>query len=152
MLLHYIYIYIYIYLVQLSIDQTLDYSIRLVSGSGFGRYEGRLEVYHKYHWKTVCDDGWGWEESDVVCKSLGYYLGAQDYNHGARYGQGSGEILLDDVVCTGTESSLLYCQHSGVHNHNCRHSEDIGVKCASMKLCVLSYLVTMVYVLYTYIF
>ena len=94
----------------------------------------------------MCDDGWGWEESDVVCKSLGYSLGAQSYKHGAHYGQGSGEILLDDVVCTGTESSLLYCQHRGVHNHNCGHSEDIGVKCASMKLCVLSYLVTMVYV------
>ena len=84
----------------------------------------------------MCDDGWGWEESDVVCKSLGYSLGAQSYTHGAPYGQGTGEILLDDVVCTGTESSLLHCRHSGVHNHNCRHSEDIGVKCASMKLCV----------------
>ena len=114
----------------------IGYSIRLVSGPGFGRYEGRLEVYHKYQWKSVCDDGWGWEESDVVCKSLGYSLGAQSYKHGAYYGQGSGEILLDDVVCSGTESSLLHCQHRGVHNHNCHHSEDIGIKCASMKLCV----------------
>ena len=66
-----------------------------------------------------------------------YYLGAQSYKKGTYYGQGSGEILLDDVVCTETESSLLHCQHPGVHNHNCRHSKDIGIKCASMKLCVL---------------
>ena len=78
----------------------------------------------------MCDDGWGWEESDVVCKSLGYPLGAQKYYHGAHYGQGSGLILLDDVVCTGRESSLQYCKHAGFHIENCGHHEDVSVKCA----------------------
>jgi len=54
----------------------------------------------------VCDDGWGWEESNVACKSLGY-AGAQMYRHGSYYGRGTGEILLDDVVCTGREGA--YC-------------------------------------------
>ena len=84
----------------------VDYSIRLVSGPGFELYEVRVEVDHR-----------GWEESDVVCKSLGYFLGAQNFYHGAHYCPGSGEILLDDVVCTGSESSLLYCKHRGVHIH-----------------------------------
>ena len=64
-------------------------TIYVVTGPGFGHYEGRLEVFYNYQWKTVCDDGWGWEESAVVCKSLGYSLGAQSYNHGAQHGQGS---------------------------------------------------------------
>lgn len=106
------------------------YSIRLVSGAGFGRNEGRLEVYHGYQWKSVCDDYWDWEESDVACKSLGYSLGAQNYYHGAHYGQGHGSILLDDVQCTGRERSLLHCRHQGIHLHNCGHHEDIGIKCA----------------------
>ena len=108
----------------------VDYSIRLVNRPGHEPYEGRVEVYHGGEWKSVCDDGWGWEESDVVCKSLGYSLGAQRFYHGAHYCPGSGEILLDDVVCTGSESSLLYCKHNGIHIHNCGHHEDIGVKCA----------------------
>ena len=108
----------------------VDYSIRLVSGPGLEHYEGRVEVYHGGEWKSVCDDRWGWEESDVVCKSLNYSLGAQRFYHGAHYGRGFGEILLDDVNCTGSENSLLYCKHRGVHIHNCAHSEDIGVKCA----------------------
>ena len=80
----------------------------------------------------MCDDGWGWEESDVVCRSMGYPLGAQNYAHGAHFGQGSGKILLDDVVCTGREKNLLYCRHGGIHKHDCSHGEDIGIVCASM--------------------
>ena len=75
----------------------------------------------------MCDDGWEWEESDVVCKSLGYPLGAQYYYHSARYGQGSGLILLDNVDCTGSESSLLYCKHRGFHVEDCSHGEDVSV-------------------------
>ena len=47
----------------------------------------------------------------------------------ATYGQGTGAIVLDDLLCTGTESSLFDCTHSGVNIHNCGHSEDAGVRC-----------------------
>ena len=38
-------------------------------------------------------------------------------------------ILLDDVVCTGSESALFECAHQPVYTHNCGHSEDVGVRC-----------------------
>ena len=47
----------------------------------------------------------------------------------AFYGEGSGQILLDDVNCVGTEIQLLQCPHSGIGIHNCGHHEDAGVVC-----------------------
>ena len=46
-----------------------------------------------------------------------------------RYGQGSGPIFLDDVLCMGRETRLADCQHQGVASHNCHHYDDAGVVC-----------------------
>ena len=45
----------------------------------------------------------------------------------AHFGAGSGSILMDDVVCSGTESKPTFCSHSS--NHNCGHHEDASVQC-----------------------
>ena len=46
----------------------------------------------------------------------------------AFFGQGTAHpILLDDVACTGNESRLFDCPYTS--NHNCGHSEDVGVVC-----------------------
>ena len=46
---------------------------------------------------------------------------------GAAFGQGSGEIFLEEVECDGTETTLDDCL-SGVVS-NCSHVEDAGVRC-----------------------
>ena len=48
----------------------------------------------------------------------------------AHFGQGSWNIVLDDLSCTGNETSLFDCPHGGVNIHNCGHSEDAGVTCS----------------------
>ncbi|NXF28076.1 DMBT1 protein, partial [Rhodinocichla rosea] len=44
--------------------------------------------------------------------------------------QGSGDIVLDNVRCSGDEVSLLRCNHTGWRIHNCAHYEDASVVCS----------------------
>ena len=53
--------------------------------------------------------------------------------HNAPFGQGTDPVLLYDVRCTGTESSLLSCSHDGTYLHYCLHSNDAGVVCPPCK-------------------
>lgn len=48
----------------------IDGTVRL--SSGVTPNEGRVEVCSDGHWGTVCDNGWGNEEANVVCRELGY--------------------------------------------------------------------------------
>lgn len=48
---------------------------------------------------------------------------------GAPFGEGTGPILLDNMLCTGNEDSLKNCPHNGWKNHNCYHNEDAAVQC-----------------------
>ena len=47
----------------------------------------------------------------------------------AKYGEGFGEVILDDVVCQGNETSLVDCSHRDPFTSNCEHDEDVSVKC-----------------------
>ena len=48
------------------------------------------------------------------------------YNH---FDDSSGQIWLDDVRCTGTETDIDGCSHSDWGVHDCLHREDVAVSC-----------------------
>ncbi|XP_024122789.1 HHIP-like protein 1 [Oryzias melastigma] len=108
-------------------------AVRLVNDDQGAKDRGRVEVYINGEWGTVCDDLWTIKNAEVVCRQLGFRY-ALKASRNSEFGEGRGlRILLDDVQCEGTESSLLTCTHAGVGTHNCAHYEDAGVICANSK-------------------
>ncbi|CAO2583585.1 Putative DMBT1-like protein, partial [Lemmus lemmus] len=101
--------------------------LRLVGGSS--RCSGRVEVLHKGVWGTVCDDLWGSNEAEVVCRQLECGQAISSLGE-AYFGPGSGDIFLDNLQCSGMEHYLGQCPHSGWSEHNCGHHEDAGVICS----------------------
>ncbi|XP_025100079.1 uncharacterized protein LOC112567599 [Pomacea canaliculata] len=104
---------------------------RVVNGTGWA---GRLEILYNGTWGTVCDDEFTNIDAQVACRMLGFTGSGAVAVSSAMYGQGQGNILLDDVGCHGIETSLEQCPHRGYYRHNCRPSEDVGVICNNRSL------------------
>ncbi|XP_029441151.1 soluble scavenger receptor cysteine-rich domain-containing protein SSC5D-like isoform X2 [Rhinatrema bivittatum] len=101
--------------------------LRLVNGRS--SCSGRVEVYHRGTWGSVCDDGWGIASARVVCRQLGCGSPVSAVGK-AFFGEGAGPTWLDNVRCTGEEGSLLDCHTAPWGKHDCTHREDAGVVCS----------------------
>ncbi|KAL8604302.1 hypothetical protein ACOMHN_023672 [Nucella lapillus] len=94
---------------------------------------GRLEVkVFNQSWGTVCDDIFDTRDAVVVCSMLGLSTANAQVKQSGSYGAGSSsqKIWLDDLRCTGNETSIILCPHNGLGIHDCGHSEDVGVFCS----------------------
>ena len=109
----------------LHADSYPTVSVRLVGG--LTAAEGRVEVNYGGTWGTVCNDSsWGLNDAMVVCRMLGYssVLAAH-----VKYRQGSGNVWMSNLACSGSESSISECPHLGWGQTACSHSQDAGVTC-----------------------
>uniref|UniRef100_A0A4W4DTC9 SRCR domain-containing protein n=1 Tax=Electrophorus electricus TaxID=8005 RepID=A0A4W4DTC9_ELEEL len=107
------------------------HDVRLMDGGG--RCSGRVEVLHRGQWGTVCDDDWDMRDAAVVCRELGCGE-AVDVLGNSHFGPGSGPIWMDDVDCTGSESTLKNCTSAGWGKHDCNQTKNAGVICSELIL------------------
>ncbi|XP_075736289.1 neurotrypsin isoform X3 [Rhipicephalus microplus] len=118
----------------------MSFEVRLRGGSQtlLPLAEGRVEVKVHDQWGLVCDDNWDTEAANVVCRELGFPLGAieatKESQHGLPAEDGITEIFMDDVLCVGNETSLAHCSFPGWKKHNCFVNETAGVRCRT-KAC-----------------
>jgi deleted-in-malignant-brain-tumors protein 1 len=71
---------------------------------------GEVMVNMNGIWGSICMKGWSVNESNVVCRNLGFkggvpYLVPSNKNY-------KRPILMSDVRCTGLETSLAQCTHN----------------------------------------
>ncbi|KAK2894954.1 hypothetical protein Q8A67_012183 [Cirrhinus molitorella] len=104
-------------------------TVRLVSADG-QKDRGRVEIFVRGEWGTVCDDMFNIQAAAVVCRQMGFSVVVRVAKR-AELGAGDigVRIMLDDVECEGTERTLLHCKHAKLGKNNCSHDEDVGVIC-----------------------
>ena len=78
---------------------------RLVNGSS--SKSGRVEVFHRGNWGTVCDNGWDMRDASVVCRMLGY-PGALRAYPGGRFCQDKVECGWEMCNVKDTKIILLF--------------------------------------------
>ena len=104
--------------------------LRLINGGGDDSTVNIVHVKINGTWGGICDDGFSINEANVICRQLGYDLGAEI----VKTGQGNNHedhISLYDMTCTGDEPHISDCHfgdHSA-HNHICVGTEKAGIKC-----------------------
>lgn len=113
----------------------LGYEVRLSSDSG-KKHEGRVEVKVFDVWGYVCDDKFDIKAANVLCKELGFEMGAAELRLGSQYAPSAsltdGDetiFIMDEVECSGNETSLKDCDFNGWGVHDCNADEIVGVVC-----------------------
>ena len=76
--------------------------------------------------------------ANVVCRQLGYpgavrvipsYITESYFTTESYY---THQIWLDDVQCTGNETSILQCSHNGFNVYDCNfNTHQVGIECIS---------------------
>lgn len=87
-------------------------------------------------WGYVCDDKFGLKDADVLCRELGFKMGAMEVRGSSYYPptDANAPFNMDEVECKGNETSLRECDFKGWGVNNCGPDEVVGVVCKVQQL------------------
>ena len=111
-----------------------------MGGIGSTAKEGYVEgLGANGKWGGVCDDNFDIKDANVICRMLGFSFATKAFNSSTADGffgtaPSGNNFVLDDLACTGSETSVFDCKHSGEWNETCTATDIAGVQCASSKL------------------
>ncbi|XP_065830989.1 scavenger receptor cysteine-rich domain superfamily protein-like [Oscarella lobularis] len=100
--------------------------LRLV-GDGYP-LAGRVEIFYDGSWGGVCDSNWDSKAAVVVCRELGFLVTSPSATKG-RFGTASQSMWMNDVTCSGSETTLSRCRFSSWKKGSCSSSYVAGVIC-----------------------
>ena len=128
------------YIHQHIIDKFIPAPHVRLGGTGSSESRGYVEAFGTNgQWGGVCDDSFDINDAHVVCKMLGFPSAKKALASGTAdnvYGTApSGDnFVLDDLGCTGSETSIFDCQHPGEWVEDCAPWDIAGVECNISKL------------------
>jgi hypothetical protein len=99
------------------------------------RWYGKVQVKHNGEWGRVCNANWGNKEASTLCRQLGYVDGRAENTPS----ESPGKVRINDVNCTGSESSILECSHHSSWTGSMSQCHDAEVICeikSTFFLCV----------------
>lgn len=113
----------------------LGYEVRLSNDNG-KKHEGRIEVKVYGVWGYICDDKFDMTAANVLCKELGFKMGASELRLNSYYAPSEAMtdgddavFIMDEVKCYGNETTLKQCDFNGWGVHDCNADEVVGVVC-----------------------
>ena len=115
-----------------------------LGGTGSPGKEGYVEALGLNGvWGGVCDDQFDFNDANVICRMLGFpsaiaALGSSIADDLYGTAPSGDNFVLSDLECSGNETSVFDCLHSGEWNEKCIATEIAGVKCATSKLRIMS--------------
>lgn len=78
-------------------------------------------------WGYICDDQFDLRDAEVVCREIGFTLGAAEIKpHSAFAALNTTKpplFLIDDLQCRGNETSVRDCDFGGWGVHDCGNEE-----------------------------
>lgn len=105
-------------------------AVRLVNGT---LSSGKVQIFYDQKWGTICDESWDITDANVVCRQLGF--SGADHSVSSSYESlQAGHVWINKVNCSGRESLLYNCKHSGWRTSDCSHNRMAGVSCSVVRL------------------
>ena len=95
--------------------------------------KGLVQVYYNKTWGWVCADQWNKQNADVACRMMGFNGSLSTGFEIQNSKEASITSWMNNLQCTGKESSLLSCVHDKQRSRECANGKIAWTTCKERK-------------------